>query len=131
MIDKRRRARQAFGVFIAEFVRDLNHLSEEGWALLVEGQRDEKALRSLGFDGRLVTLSTLSRLGPGAFGNAARVVVLTDLDREGGVLASRYVKRLTHQGFKTSLVERRRLKAASKGVFLHIEGLSRFEDSDV
>jgi 5S rRNA maturation endonuclease (ribonuclease M5) len=53
-------------------------------------------------------------------------VILTDLDREGGVLAARFMKSLSHDGLAASLVERRRLKSASKGIFLHIENLARF-----
>ncbi|MBI3840926.1 MAG: hypothetical protein HY297_03100 [Thaumarchaeota archaeon] len=129
MIDKRKRIFQAFGAFLSDYVRDLNHLSEDGWALLVEGMRDEAALRKLGYRGRLFTVSSLGRVGSGALGEAKKVVILTDLDREGGVLASKYVRRLTHEGIRTSLVERRRLQAATRGVFLHIENLSRFAES--
>jgi len=130
MIDKRQKTIDAFGAFIANFVRDLNQLSDEGWSILVEGQRDEKALRRLGFRGHLASLSSVRRRGMGgAFGESRKVVILTDLDREGAVLASRYLKALTHEGIRASLVERRRLKHASRGVFLHIENLSRFADS--
>lgn len=126
MIDKRERHYQAFGVFLSDFVRDLNFRSEEGWSLLVEGLRDQKALRNLGYHGSLVIVSLLGRNGPGVFGGSRKVVILTDLDREGAILASKFVKRLNHEGIATSLSERRRLKAASRGVFLHVENLARF-----
>jgi 5S rRNA maturation endonuclease (ribonuclease M5) len=125
-IDKRGRVYQAFGTFLADFVRDLNNRSEEGWSLLVEGIRDQKALRRLGYDGSLVTVSLMGRNGAGALRGARKVVILTDLDREGTVLASKFVESLNHERIETSLSERRRLKAASRGVFLHIENLSRF-----
>jgi len=126
MMDKRERVYQAFGAFLADFVRDLNHLSEAGWAILIEGPRDARAMRRLGFRGPMVTVGALGRSGVGVLADARRVVILTDLDREGATLASRFVKTLNHEGIKTSLSERRRLKAASRGVFLHIENLSRF-----
>jgi 5S rRNA maturation endonuclease (ribonuclease M5) len=129
MIDKRQKTIDVFGTFITNFVRDLNKLSEEGWSVLVEGQRDERALRRLGFKGHMTSLSSVRRRGMGAFDDMRKVVILTDLDREGAVLASRYLKMLTHEGVRASLAERRRLKHASKGVFLHIENLSRFADS--
>ena len=129
MIDKRQKAIDAFGAFISDFMRDLNQISEEGWSILIEGERDEKALRRLGFRGRLVSLSSVRRRGTGAFEGSRKVVILTDLDREGAALASRYLKALTHEGIRVSLAERRRLKHASRGVFLHIENLSRFADS--
>ena len=73
-----------------------------------------------------MTVSLLGRNGLGALGDSKRVVILTDLDREGALLASKFVKRLRHEGIDASLSERRRLKSASRGVFLHIENLGRF-----
>ena len=130
MIDKRKKLYQAFGDFLRGFVTDLNFLSEDGWSLLVEGKRDASALRKLGFVGNLVTISSVGRNGTSAFGSAKKVVILTDLDREGAVLAWRFLKRLGHEGFRTSTRERLRLKIASRGVFLHVENLSRFAQSD-
>ena len=129
MVGKRERDYQEFGEFLTGFVRDLNVMSEEGWLLLVEGMRDERALRKLGYSGSLVTVSRFGRRRAAAL-DAIKVVVLSDLDREGAVLAEKFLKRLTHEGVRTSLNERRRLKAASKGVFLHIENLSRFARRD-
>lgn len=131
MINKREKLYQAFGDFLRVFVTDLNHLSEDGWFLLVEGPRDARALRRLGFVGNLVTVSSVGRRGTSAFRGARKVVILTDLDREGAVLAARFVKRLSHDGFKTSLRERIRLKVASHGVFLHVENLARFAEAEV
>jgi 5S rRNA maturation endonuclease (ribonuclease M5) len=129
LIDKRERAYQAFAEFLVVFVRDLNHMSDDGWSLLVEGPRDEKALRMLGYGGSLVTVSFLGRNSPGGLRDLTKVAILTDLDREGASLAAKFVKRLNHEGVRTSMNERRRLKAASRGVFLHIENLSRFAKS--
>jgi 5S rRNA maturation endonuclease (ribonuclease M5) len=131
MIDKHREAIAAFGAFISNFVRDLNHLSDEGWSILVEGQRDERALRELGSRGRIARISDVRRKGIAAFGGSKNVILLTDLDREGAVLTSRYLKELSHEGLRVSLAERRRLKHASRGVFLHIENLSRFQETSL
>ena len=130
MIDKRERVYQAFGSFLSDFVRDLNDRSDDGWSLLVEGLRDQKALRRLGYEGSLVTVSQLGRSGATALGSAKKVIILTDLDREGTLLASKFVRKLKHDGLVTSLSERRRLKAGSRGVFLHIENLARFAWQD-
>ncbi len=129
MIDRKERRMQAFGAFVRDLVFDLNQMSGDGWSVLVEGQRDAKAVRKLGYAGRLVTLSSVSRSGAGAFGESKKVIILTDLDREGAVLASSCLKALSHDGLRTSLSERRRLKRASRGVFLHIENLSRFAEA--
>jgi 5S rRNA maturation endonuclease (ribonuclease M5) len=126
LIDKREKRYQEFGAFVLRLVMDLNHLSEDGWSVLVEGPRDARAVRKLGFSGNVVTIASLVKSGNSVFEGRRRVVILTDLDREGAVLAARYIKRLTHDGIRTSLKERMRLKNASHGVFLHVENLSRF-----
>ncbi len=123
---KKEKTYEEFGEFLGAFVRDLNHLSEDGWSVLVEGQRDARALRKLGYLGNLATLSSVGRRGNVVFDGARKIVILTDLDREGAVLASRCIKRFSHDGFRTSLRERQRLKNASHGVFLHVENLARF-----
>jgi len=126
ILDRRERVYGAFGEFLGDFIRDLNHLSEEGWTVLVEGPRDVRAMRKLGYLGALATVGAAGREGTAAFGGTRKVVILTDLDREGSLLASRCVRQLSHEGLKVSLSERRRLKAASRGVFLHVENLGRF-----
>ena len=106
-------------------------MASEGWAVLVEGKRDAAALKGLGYLGSVVTLAAIARLGTDAFGSTRRVIILTDLDREGRTLAARYIKRLSHDGFRTSLVERKMLRIASRGSFRHIENLSKFATSEV
>ena len=130
LLYKKEKTYDEFGEFLGGFVTDLNNLTEDGWSILVEGPRDAHALRKLGCVRNVVTVSSTVRKGNSAFGDGRKVVILTDLDREGAVLASRYIKRLSHDGFKTSLRERQRLKNASHGVFLHIENLSRFAQGE-
>ncbi len=113
--------------FLNEFVFELNHLSREGDVLLVEGVRDARAMRGVGYRGPMVTISSINK-GDSKSRLAAskRVIILTDLDREGRHLAARYAKSLTHSGLAISLLYRRRLLAASRGVFRHVENLQRF-----
>jgi 5S rRNA maturation endonuclease (ribonuclease M5) len=126
LLYKKAKTYDEFGEFLSSFVSDLNKMSEDGWSILVEGPRDARALRRLGCLGNVVTVSSVVRKGNSVFDRDNKIVILTDLDREGAVLASRYIKRLSHDGFRSSLRERQRLKNASHGVFLHIENLSRF-----
>ena len=129
-MERREKVYQEFREFLDGFVRDLNQRSEEGWALLIEGPRDERAMRLLGYEGTLLTVSALGRRSGTGTPLLRKVVVLTDLDREGASLAAKFIRRLSHDGVRTSLEERRRLKAASRGVFLHVENLSRFAKSE-
>ena len=130
MLHKKPKRYDEFAEFMGIFITDLNHACEDGWSLLVEGPRDLRALRRLGCVGNIVTVSSVVREGKAAFNKDGKVIILTDLDREGAVLAARYIRRLSHDGFKTSLRERQRLKNASHGVFLHVENLSRFAPYD-
>ena len=131
MLHKKAKTYDEFGEFLGGFVTDLNTLSDDGWSILVEGPRDARALRRLGCVGNVVTVSSVVRMGNAVFDKNRKIVIMTDLDREGAVLAARYIKRLSHDGFRTSLHERQRLKNASHGVFLHVENLSRFARAEV
>jgi 5S rRNA maturation endonuclease (ribonuclease M5) len=115
--------------FLMDLIGELNALSAEGAAVLVEGKRDYVALRGLGYTGPLYTISILnsSALAREKLRTSVtQMVILTDLDSEGRRLASRYVKFLSNEGIRASLAQRRRLSRASRGVFLHIENLRRF-----
>ena len=131
MKDSDNRDHQRVADFLPGFIEDLNKLAEEGWALLIEGPRDARAMRQLGFRGRILTTSSLTSKRMRAIGKPAGVVVLTDLDKEGRQLASRYTRILNHEGVKTTLAERRRLLVASKGVFRQVENLSRFSEQSL
>jgi len=120
---------QKFEEFLPGFIKELNDLSVHGGAVLVEGKRDVLALRGLGYLGLLFSATQLSssRASRQKLREEVKeIVVLTDLDSEGRRLASRYVKFLAHEGVRSSLAQRKRLSAASRGVFLHIENLGRF-----
>lgn len=113
--------------FLRDFIKELNHLSREGEIILVEGERDAKAMRAVGYTGSIVSIASVNNRSSRAKLQASkRVIILTDLDREGRQLAARYAKSLIHGGLDVSLLHRRRLLAASRGVFRHVENLRRF-----
>ena len=115
-----------FADFLAQFILELNGKSSQGWVVLVEGKRDLRALRMLGYDGGALTVATAAGQGRLKVRGAKKVVILTDMDSEGGRMGSKYQRMLSRTGVEASLGERRRLLDASKGVFRHIENLSRF-----
>jgi len=118
-----------FVSFLGGLVKELNDLSSEGAAVLVEGKRDVTALRELGYTGPVFTVSILTSSAAARLElrrDVSTMIILTDLDSEGRRLAARYVKFLSHEGISASLAQRRRLSGASRGVFLHIENLRRF-----
>jgi 5S rRNA maturation endonuclease (ribonuclease M5) len=128
-LQREERRFREFSSFLGDFVKELNDLSSEGGAVLVEGKRDVEALTGLGYTGPVYTVAILTanaasreRLRRGV----SLMVILTDMDGEGRRLASRYMKFLAKEGVPSSLAQRRRLSKASRGVFLHIENLRRF-----
>jgi 5S rRNA maturation endonuclease (ribonuclease M5) len=126
LIQKDRRYLE-FIEFLVAFIDELNDLAVEGAAILVEGQRDRRALVDLGYGGKILTRISLSSTRVDASLKGVKsIVILTDMDKEGRKLAARYMGFFLPRGVRTSMSQRRRLKHASHGVFLHIENLSRF-----
>ena len=120
---------EEFQEFLRGFVLELNNLSDEGGVVLVEGKRDLVALREIGYTGRILSISSFnSKESRRILGTAKSVTILTDLDRQGRQLAARYMKLLRVEGVEPSLVQRKRLSGASRGIFLHVENLKRFSD---
>jgi 5S rRNA maturation endonuclease (ribonuclease M5) len=114
---------------VALFIRNLNHESERGSLIVVEGKRDKAALRSLGFLGKIVTLchnGSINSLAETA-NSYKKTVLLLDLDNEGRALTKKAAKML--QG-KTiiDLAYRKEVGALTKGRIRHIEELIRFRD---
>ena len=113
--------------FLRAFIPELNQLAEEGSVLLVEGARDVRAMRGVGYTGSIVSVSSIRRRKSGSIlASSSRVIILTDLDKEGGRLAAKYARAFAHRGMTISLDQRRRFLAASRGIFRHVENLKRF-----
>jgi len=116
-----------FVEFLTVFVRELNELAQEGATVLVEGKRDKDALLGLGYVGPVMTKASLHSVrGAAGLRRVKLAVILTDQDEEGRRLAARYAEFFARRGIETSLTQRRRLKRASNGTFLHVENLVRF-----
>jgi 5S rRNA maturation endonuclease (ribonuclease M5) len=81
--------------------------------ILVEGPRDLKAIRGLGYDGRAETLSQIgvqsSDLVNALAENCLNVLVLTDFDEEGRALERRLTNMFEKAGVKVEKGMRRRL----------------------
>jgi 5S rRNA maturation endonuclease (ribonuclease M5) len=128
-LQREERRFREFDSFLRDFVKELNDLSSEGAAVLVEGKRDDAALRGLGYTGPVFTITILTSSEAAREKlrkQVSKMIILTDLDSEGRRLAARYMKFLAQEGIPASLSQRRRLSKASRGVFLHVENLRRF-----
>ncbi len=131
-LQREERRFREFSSFLRNLVKELNDLSGEGAAVLVEGKRDAAALKGLGYSGPIFTVSILTSTKAARERlrrEVSKMIIMTDLDSEGRRLAARYVKFLSQEGIAASLAQRRRLSKATRGVFLHVENLRRFAPS--
>jgi len=97
-----------------------------GTVVVVEGERDRRALRRLGLEGPVVLVHrgrTLSEIAQDLSATAKRVIILTDWDTEGGHLAQRLREFLGEGRAGPDLEHRRRLARALRGELVHVEGL--------
>src|SRR2546425_919791 len=98
---------------------DLQEQSSAGVPIVVEGRRDEAALRRLGIKGTILCLKAtgeprfrfIERLD-----GAKRAIVLTDFDRKGAELGTWLYQELSHRGI-----------FADNQVWRKIRGLARTE----
>ena len=115
-----------------ETERILNALrtqSEAGVPIIVEGRRDEAALRRLGVSGRVYCLKArgesrhefLDRLD-----GTKEAIVLTDFDREGKELETWLYKELSQRGVKSDLRLWIRMRSLARTEVRSVEELPTF-----
>lgn len=106
---------------IHKFVDELNNTKA---VVVVEGKRDARALRSLGFNGMLMQFHSYG--GYVRFADIvakySRVVILFDYDKKGRYMTYRLVK-LLQRRTKPDLTYRRRLARITQGRIRFVEQL--------
>ncbi len=110
----------------------LRERSREGVPIVVEGMRDEAALRKLGVTGLVLCLkaageSRLSFLEK--LDGYRRVVLLTDFDREGGELHAWLYRELSNLGVRADDLLWRKMKALARTEVRSVEELPSFARS--
>jgi len=94
--------------------------------LVVEGERDRRAVERLGWAGPVVVVHRgrpISATASGLVGRRAKVIVLTDWDAEGGRIARRLRDFLEAERVRLDLDYRRRFARVLRGELTHVEGL--------
>jgi len=116
----------AFEEFVELWQRLLAEAETPGTAIVVEGERDRRAVRRLGWTGPVAVVHrgrSLSATAQALVEGSRRVIVLTDWDTEGGVLARRLREFLEAGTVGLDLEYRRRLARTLRGELVHVEGL--------
>ncbi len=102
----------------------INKLREFGGVIIVEGRRDEVALRKLGVETGIIKLSRLplSEIALTA-SQYHEVMVLTDLDKKGEELAKKLISYLEGYNCRVDSETRKELKRIAKKDIKGIEDL--------
>lgn len=112
-----------------EVLQNLVNQSEAGVPVIVEGRRDESALRRLGLKGPIHCLKAsgqsryefLERL------NGSRdIVLLTDFDREGKELTQWLYRELSQRGVRSDFTLWRRFRSLARTEVRSVEELPSF-----
>ena len=114
---------------VREFIESLNIECKAGAIIIVEGRKDEIALREIGFKGEILVyhnfkgiinfVDYVSRKG-------RKVILLLDRDRNGRSLTSKILKKLDILCPHDSLYYKKKFVKITHGKIMCIENLSNF-----
>ncbi|OLB90557.1 MAG: topoisomerase [Thaumarchaeota archaeon 13_1_40CM_38_12] len=112
---------------VRNFIRLLN--SKKNSIVVVEGKRDENALKRLGFSGRVCQFHSFKGLTKfvDSMPRYRHLIVLLDSDRKGRYLTRRIISQLEHR-MTIDLSFKRKLVAITKGKVRNVENLSSYVD---
>ena len=113
---------------VEDLIESLN--SRKDSIVVVEGRKDEEALKALGFTGRVCQFHKFKGLARFADYVAVyeNLVLLLDSDRKGAYLTRRIRSLLEHRT-TIDLSYRRKLTVITKGRIRHIEDLKMYQTS--
>jgi 5S rRNA maturation endonuclease (ribonuclease M5) len=112
---------------LTKLLEGLVKVSKEGIPIIVEGKKDEVALRRLGVKGEVLH----ARLFRGFRAvqevlKERRAVILTDFDRRGEELNDKLTRQLRSEGVEPDLYYWRRIGALTKRDVKTVEGLPSY-----
>ena len=112
---------------IQDFIASLN--SKKDSIVVVEGKRDEEALKKLGFSGSICQFHSFKGLTRfvDSMPRYKSLILLLDSDRKGSYLTKRIISQLQHR-MRIDLSFRKKLVVITKGKVRHIENLSLYAD---
>ncbi len=110
---------------LEDLIASLQEASSEGALIIVEGRRDESALRSLGIRGPVMTASYRSALdlAEDVSRSYSRIIMLTDWDEKGEEMALNIEQHLRSVGSRADMDIRSRLKRLVRKEIKDVESL--------
>lgn len=115
---------------ILVYINNLNEESRNEALVVVEGKRDVRALRGIGFNGKIFMLchnNSLIKLIDEAK-KYSKIILLFDLDRKGRSLTKKSIFVLEAKKNIVDLSFRKRLSSLTRGKIIHIEELNQFRN---
>jgi 5S rRNA maturation endonuclease (ribonuclease M5) len=108
-------------------IEELKICAEQGIPILIEGKKDEKALKNLGIDGNFIKVSgsglKLFEIAEKAVKSSSKVIILTDFDKKGMELAKRLAGDIQSLGCYPNLEIRKKIMGITRKFIKDIESL--------
>ncbi len=113
---------------LEEIITELKELAQSGAIIVVEGKKDAKSLHDLGINGdiKLATHQPLLEFTELLSKSGKQIILLTDWDKKGSLVAGKIVKYLSVYGIMPDTNIRLKLKAISKKRIKDIESLNNY-----
>ncbi|KKG12695.1 toprim domain-containing protein [Methanosarcina sp. 2.H.A.1B.4] len=110
---------------IEELIAELSEHSERGAVIIVEGKRDIISMKRLGIEGsfELATHQSLFNFSERIAKLGCEVIILTDWDRRGDLLAAKLSEYFDNFGVKPELQIRNKLKLITQKEIKDVESL--------
>ena len=121
--------REQIALKIQEFVESLNHECKAGAIVIVEGKKDEIALKQVGFLGEILVYNNFKGIinfVDYVTRKERKVILLLDRDRKGRTLTSKILKKLDILCTHDSLYYKKKFVKITHGKIMCIENLSNF-----
>lgn len=114
---------------LKKFVVSLNDEWKEGSLVVVEGIKDQKALRLIGFNGDIIVLNNfrgITKFVDNITNKNKKIILLLDMDRKGKILTSKILSQINSICRHDHLHAKNRLARITGGRLRHIEDLRTF-----
>jgi len=113
---------------LEEIILELKELAQDGAIIIVEGKKDAGSLRYLGICGQVQFASQqpLIDLTDSLSKTGKKIVLLTDWDKKGNLVARKIINHLAAYGIVPNTEIRSRLRSLSKKRIKDIESLNNY-----
>lgn len=114
---------------LSRIVEELSFRTKHGTPILIEGKKDEEALRELGINGNIIRVSgsglKLFEVAEMAVESSPEVIILTDFDKKGNILARKLSEDIQSLGSHPNLNIRKKIMNITQRYIKDIESLPK------